>query len=163
MIKSDYEALTKLALSYNNKPSVLTELKFGDTWYVPGGKSFMAQMICDANANYLWMSDTLSGSLPLSFEAVYAKAHKADFWLNVSMCTSKQQMLAQDKRYGDFAAFKNNAIFNNNLHSNALNYSSYWETGMIYPNRILSDMIQMFHKQAKDSIDRPFYYYKQVN
>jgi len=161
-VRSDYVALTKLAHSYSNTPSVFTELKFGDTWYVPGGKSFMAQMISDANANYLWMNDTVSGSLPLSFEAVYSKAHEADFWLNVSMCTSKQQMLAQDKRYSDFAAFKNNAIFNNNLHCNALNYSSYWETGMIYPNRILSDLIQIFHPTSADSLKREMYFYTPI-
>lgn len=161
-VSADYETLTKLAHIYSNKPSVFTELKFGDTWYVPGGKSFMAQLISDANAHYLWMSDTLAGSLPLSFEAVYSKAHEADFWLNVSMCTSKQQMLAQDKRYGDFSAFKKDAIFNNNLHCNALSYSSYWETGMIYPNRILSDLIQIFHPTSVDSLKREMYFYRSI-
>ncbi len=162
-VEKDYDELKALARNYTDRPNVLTELKFGDTWYVPGGKSYMAQLINDANGNYFWSNDTASGSLPLSFEAVFKKAQKADLWLNVSMCTTKQQVIAQDKRYADFEAYKKNSIYNNNLYCNKLKYSTYWETGMIYPNRILSDMIQMFHKQAKDSLDRPFYYYKQVN
>jgi len=162
-VEKEYNELKALAKNYKDKPNVLTELKFGDTWYVPGGKSYMAQLINDAYGNYFWNEDTASGSLHLSFEAVFKKAQKADIWLNVSMCTTKQQVIAQDKRYGDFEAFKNNSIYNNNLYSNKLNYTIYWETGMIYPNRILSDMIQMFHKQAKDSLDRPFYYYHQLN
>ncbi len=162
-VEKDYMELKAMAKYYTDKPNVLTELKFGDVWYVPGGKSYMAQLINDANGNYFWKDDITTGSLPLSFEAVYKKAQKADYWLNVSLCTTKKQVLSQDKRYADFEAYKKNGIYNNNLNCNKLNYSTYWETGMIYPNRILSDMIQMFHKQAKDSLGRPFYYYKQVN
>lgn len=162
-VEKDYLILKELAKNYKDRPNVLTELKFGDVWYVPGGKSYMAQLINDANANYFWNQDTATGSLQLSFEAVYKKAQTADYWLNVSLCNTKAQIVAQDKRYADFEAYKKNGIYNNNLFSNKLNYSTYWETGMIYPNRILSDMIQMFHKQAKDSLGRKFYYYKQLN
>jgi iron complex transport system substrate-binding protein len=162
-VEKDYEMLQRLSQTYTDQPGVLTELKFGDTWYVPGGKSFMAQLIKDANARYFWSDDTASGSLPLSFEAVYKKAQKADYWLNVSLCTTKEQVLSQDKRYGDFEAYKKDGIYNNNLNCNKLNYSTYWETGMIYPNRILSDMIQIFHAKAKDDLKRPFYYYRKLN
>lgn len=162
-VEKDYEMLKKIAQTYTDQPGVLTELKFGDTWYVPGGKSFMAQLIHDANANYFWKEDTASGSLPLSFEAVYKKAQKADYWLNVSLCSTKEQMLSQDKRYADFDAYKLDGIYNNNLHSNKLSYSTYWETGMMYPNRILSDMIQIFHPKAQQDLKRPFYYYRKLN
>jgi iron complex transport system substrate-binding protein len=155
--------LKELARNYKDRPGVLTELKFGDTWYVPGGRSYMAQLINDANGNYFWNNDTTTGSLQLSFEAVYKKARKADYWLNVFLCTTREQVLAQDKRYADFDAYKKDGIYNNNLNCNKLNYSTYWETGMIYPNRILSDMIQIFHSQAKSDLKRPFYYYRKLN
>jgi iron complex transport system substrate-binding protein len=162
-VVKDYNQLSSMAKNYKDKPNVLTELKFGDVWYVPGGRSYMAQLINDANGNYVWSEDTATGSLPLSFETVYKKAQNADLWLNVSMCTSIEQVKAQDGRYASFNAYKTKAIYNNNLYANKLNYSTYWETGMMYPNRILCDMIQIFHKPAKDSLDRPFYYYKQLN
>ncbi len=162
-VEKDYRMLTEMAKHFPDKPGVLTELKFGDVWYVPGGKSYMGQLINDANGNYFWREDASTGSLQLSFEAVYKKAKNADFWLNVSLCTTKEQVLAQDKRYSDFDAYKKDGIYNNNLNCNKLNYSTYWETGMIYPNRILSDMIQMFHKDAKVALNRPFYYYRKLN
>lgn len=162
-VEKDYEMLKKMSHIYTEQPSVLTELKLGDTWYVPGGKSFMAQLIKDANANYIWSNDTASGSLPLSFETVYKKAQKADYWLNVSLCTTKEQVLEQDERYANFEAFKRDAIYNNNLNCNKLKYSNYWETGMMYPNRILSDMIQIFHPKAKSDLHRQFYYYRKLN
>lgn len=159
-IEKNYLALKNEAQKFTTKPTVFTELKYGDTWFVPGGKSFMAQLIEDANANYVWRDDTLSGSLPLSFEEVYKKAQLANYWLNVSMCTNKKQVAAQDHRYADFAAYKNNKIYNNNLNSNQLNYSTYWETGIIYPNKILSDLITIFHHNANDSTKMN--YYKQI-
>lgn len=162
-VEQDYKLLSEMAKHFKDRPGVLTELKFGDIWYVPGGKSYMAQLINDANGNYFWKEDTATGSLQLSFEAVYKKARTADLWLNVSLCTKKEQVLAQDKRYGDFDAYKKDGIYNNNLNCNKLNYSTYWETGMIYPNRILSDMIQMFHKDAAAALNRPFYYYRKLN
>jgi len=161
-IEMSYLNLKTKALEYKTKPTVLTELKYGDTWYVPGGKSFMGQLISDANATYLWSNDTASGSLPLSFEEVYQKARNADYWLNVSMCTDKKQVVAQDHRYADFLAFKTNSIYNNNLHRNALNYSTYWETGILYPNKILSDFISIFHQQKGDTIASKLNYYTQM-
>jgi iron complex transport system substrate-binding protein len=162
-VEKDYNMLKELAKNYKDKPKVLTELKFGDTWYVPGGKSYMGQLINDANGDYFWKEDTATGSLQLSFEAVYKKARTADLWLNVYLCTTKEQVLSQDKRYADFDAFKKDGIYNNNLNCNKFNYSTYWETGMIYPNRILCDMIQIFHKDAKETLNRPFYYYRKLN
>lgn len=162
-VEKQYKELMILAHTYTYQPTVFTELKYGDTWYVPGGKSFMAQLIKDANGSYLWKDDTSSGSLPLSFEAVYKKAHTADMWLNVSMCHKLSEMLQQDKRYADFKAFKEKKVYNNNLHCNTLNYSTYWETGLIYPDRILSDLIKLFHPASVDSLGTNLYYYKAVN
>jgi len=162
-IESSYSMLKTKAIEYKTKPTVLTELKYGDTWYVPGGKSFMAQLINDANATYLWSNDTASGSLPLSFEEVYRKAKNADYWLNVSMCTDKKQVVAQDHRYADFLAYKTNSIYNNNLHRNVLNYSTYWETGILFPNKILSDFISIFHQRDGDTIAPKLNYYIQMN
>lgn len=162
-VEKNYNELISFAHTYTIQPTVFTELKYGDTWYVPGGKSFMAQLINDANGSYLWNDDTLSGSLPLSFEAVYKKANAAEFWLNVSMCHKLSEMLQQDKRYADFKAFKEKKVYNNNLHCNTLNYSTYWETGLIYPDRILSDLIKLFHPASVDSLGANMYYYKAVN
>ncbi len=161
-VEENYNRLKGLALLSSYSPSVFTELKYGEIWYVPGGKSFMAQMIKDAGANYLWHEDKNSGSLPLSFEQVYSKAKEADFWINLSMVTSKQEVLMQESRYDQFKAYQKGNLYNNNKSSNAFGYSDYWETGMIYPDRILSDLIQIFHPELKNQIKNDLYYYRQI-
>ncbi len=62
-------------------PKVLTETVVSGVWNVPGGKSYMAQIIKDAGANYPWADDDHSGSLSLDFNQVLAQAKDADVWL----------------------------------------------------------------------------------
>ena len=158
-----YNKLKARAASDKNRPTVFTEARFGDVWYMPGGKSFMACLIKDAGAQYLWADDQSTGSIPLSFEQVYAKAKGADFWINPSAFKNKDEMQQAENRYTSFAAFQNNTIYNNNLHLNQYGYSNYWESGLIFPDRIISDLIKIFHPALKISSDSSFNYYKRLN
>jgi iron complex transport system substrate-binding protein len=130
---------------------------------MPGGKSYVAQMLRDAGADYLWKDNEEVGSSPLSFEQVYAKAKDADYWINLSTVRSKTELLAYEKRYAEFKAFKSGELYNNNRFTNEKGYSIYWETGMIFPDRILSDLIQIFHPELKTGTTQEMYYYEKIN
>lgn len=160
---NNYQRLKLLLVNNHFKPSVFSETKFGDVWYTPGGKSFMATLIKDAGANYLWADNQEAGSIPLSFEQVYAKAKQADFWIHLSTYQNKQQLLQNESRYAAFAAFESGQLYNNNKYTNAYGYTNYWETAMIYPDRILSDLIQIFHPEIKMEPKLNLYYYKKLN
>lgn len=161
LTEKGYLALKEAARQAKEKPSVLTELKLNDAWYVPGGKSFMATLIDDANANYCWANDTAVGSLPLSFEQVYEKASGADYWLNVLFCKSLNDIKKLDNRYTNFKAFKNKQVYNNDLLVTPKGGNAYWETGLIEPDKILNDMIKILHPELLK--DKPFNYYRQLN
>ncbi len=161
-VKNNYQRLALSVANPTEKPTVFSEVKFGDVWYIPGGKSYVARLLADAGADYLWSSDNNSGSLPLSFEQVYAKAVNADYWINLSMVTSKKELLGHDARYSQFNAFKKDNLYNNNLITNEKGYSIYWETGMYHPERILSDLIQIFHPQSREGLKNDLYYYQQI-
>ena len=163
-VETNYNIIKKKAAENTSKPTVFSELKFGDTWYVPAGKSYMARLLEDAGANYLWSQDTTSGSLPLSFETVYRKAKEADYWINVSMCKSLKEMLDQDKRYADFEAFRKKQVFNNTRRINEKGYTSYWESGITSPQVILNDLFLIFNSvNMTDSIETKLYYYTRLN
>lgn len=162
-VEKNYKETKAIALLSSGRPTVFSEIKYGDVWYMPGGKSFMAQLISDANGNYLWNDNQNTGSLPLSFEQVYAKAKDGNFWINLSGIKSKQELIGFEPRYSEFAAFKNSGIYNNNRITNALGYSTYWETGMIHPDRILSDLVLILHPQLKSQIKNNLFYYQQIN
>ncbi len=163
LVEKNYKDLTFIAKKAQTKPSVFNDMKYSDVWYMPGGKSYMAQILNDAHTNYLWKEDAQFGSIPLSFEQVYTKAKDAQFWINVSTLKTKKDLLKFDARYEEFAAFKNNKVFNNTKYTNSHGYSTYWETGMIFPDRILSDLILIFHPELKSQIKNEMYYYEQLN
>ncbi|HEY1040948.1 MAG TPA: ABC transporter substrate-binding protein, partial [Bacteroidia bacterium] len=158
--EANYIALKTGAKKAATQPRVLTEIKLNDAWYVPGGKSFMSTLIQDANAHYCWEGDTSLGSLPLSFEQVYKTAADADYWLNVLFAKNKADISKLDKRYMNFKAFKNTTIYNNNLQVTDKGGNAYWETGLICPDLILSDMVKIFHPELGK--DTTLNYYKKL-
>lgn len=143
------------------KPTVLTEVKLSDAWYVPGGKSYMAGMIKDANALYCWKDSNTEKSLPLSFEEVYKKGVNADYWINLGFCHNKAEVLRLDKRYAEFNAYKTGNIYNYNARETPAGGNELWETGIINPDLVLRDLIKIFHPEMY--ADKPFIYYQKLN
>lgn len=160
--ETNYTKLKSMTDSVHSKPSVLTEIKYADAWYVPGGKSFMAHLLKDAGANYLWKDENQTGSIPLNFEQVYEKAGGADYWLNLFVnINTKKDLLAFDERYALFNAFKKGQLYNNTLHANEKGYSIYWAEGMTNPDELLADLIAIFHPQLLPQ--HQLKYYKKIN
>ena len=155
-----YNELKNIALQTTKKPSVLTEIKYGDAWYIPAGKSFIAHLIEDAGGDYFWKEDTKTGSSAQSFETVYAKAKDCDVWINLYNLNSKKELLSYDERYGLFKACQNNRLYNNNKTQNSLGYSNYWETGITHPEDVLADLIAIFSPTLMPNHE--FKYYKKL-
>lgn len=155
-----YTALKALTKDLKTKPTVLTEIKYGDAWYVPSGKSYIANLINDAGGDYFWKDDNKTGSTPLSFEMVYVKAKDCDVWINLYNINSKKELVSYDERYGLFKAFKENNLYNNNKVQNALGYSNYWETGITNPDEVLADLIAIFSPTLLPNHE--FIFYKKI-
>lgn len=155
-----YERLAVVGRAASPKPSVITDMPFKGTWYVPAGGSFMAQFLRDAGAAYHWSETRGTGSLPLSFEAVATVALKADIWLNLGVVDSKAEVAAKDSRFTSFPCWKTGAMYNYNRRINDLGSNDYWESGSMHPDLILTDLIRILHPGllSPDSL----YYYKQL-
>lgn len=147
-IKNDYLSLEKsvAALSTEN-PTVFLGNNRQGTWYMAGGNSYVAKLLNDAGADYLWSDDQTTGSIPLDFEVVYETALDADYWLNPGTAKNLKELLGEDARYSDFAAVKSDTIYNNNARMNNGGGNDYWETGVAHPEIILKDLIKIFHPE----------------
>lgn len=156
-----YTAMAAKARAVTDKPTVLTGFTYDGTWYVSGGDSYVAQMLADAGAAYLWADEGSTGSAQLSFEVVYERAQGADFWLNGSgSWLSLTDVTKDDERYTKFAAFQNGAIYNNNARLNENGGNDYWESGVAYPDIVLADLITIFHPELLP--DHKLYYYRKL-
>lgn len=155
-----YNDLAALAGKTEEKPSVFTASDYQGTWYMPGGNSFAAVLLRDAGATYLWAEDDSTGSLPLAFESVYDTASQADYWLNIGYFFSLEELLAADGRYGDFKAFQNGAVWNNDARMGPTGGNDYYESAVIHPDVVLADLVSIFHPELLPNHERV--YYRQV-
>lgn len=157
--EKEYLALTELTKKITNKPTVFTGMPWNGNWYVPGGKSFQAQLLKDAGATYLWSDNTEKSSLIKAKEIVYDEAIQADFWLNQNAYNSIASIIDFDSRLESFEAVKNKQLYNNNLRVNEALGNDYWESATINPQIVLKDLIKIFHPNL---IKHELYYYKKL-
>lgn len=161
-IADKYERVAQKAKSVKNRPIVFVGFNFKGTWYMPGGKSYVAKYLADAGANYLWSDDKSSGSLPLSFEVVLERAANADYWLNFSQSWNKlKDLVVEDNRYADFKAMKIGNLYNNNARVNENGGNDYWEGGISNPDMVLSDLIKILYPEMLPN--HKLFYYHQLN
>jgi iron complex transport system substrate-binding protein len=155
-----YSEMAQLARSVTEKPTAFTSIPRGDSWYVAGGRSYVAQFLADAGAQYLWADDQSTGTSPLAMEAVYDKVYTGDFWFNTSTWTTLTDVLATDQRLAELAAFQNGNIYNNNARLNENGGNDYWESGLANPDVVLADLIKILHPALLP--DHELVYYRQL-
>lgn len=144
-IRERYNRVRDVAKGAKSFPTIFTEKRFGQVWNMPGGNSYMACFFKDAGARYLWSDEQKSGAVPLSFEAVYQRAEKADFWLmkyNKSEDMSYDDLAKEYDGYKMFKAFKDRKIIQCNTQ-----HISYYEKGVMEPDVILADLVKIFHPE----------------
>lgn len=146
-IAHEYNGLQELASTIEKRPSILSGVVYGDTWFLPGGNNWAATFFRNAGGEYLWDSDTTSGWMELSFEAVYAKANNAEFWIGTSTLNSMDEMIGQDQRYGSFNAFENEQVYNYNKKIGPNGGYDFFESGYSRPDLVLSDLIKILHPE----------------
>jgi iron complex transport system substrate-binding protein len=159
-IEQEYLALAGLARGAQERPTVFLDAPFQDTWWSAGGGSYMAALLRDAGADYLWAENAGSASLPLDFEAVYERAAGADFWLNPGDWESLDDGLARDERFAAFRAFREGRVYSNSARRTARGGNDYWESGPANPQRILADLIAIFHPGLLP--ERSLFYYRRL-
>ena len=154
-IKESYLSTKQKVDSAKHKPLVITERRIGQVWYIPGGKSYIAQLLSDAGAQYPWSDNNNTGSLALSFENVLERGQEADFWLikyhapqNFTYNNLKQEYTPNSR----FKAFNQKQIYGCNTH-----YMRYYEETPFHPERLLKDLGAIFHPTLFEGYT-PYYY-----
>ena len=160
VIEQNYLELRAKALKAEAKPTVLTGVVYGDTWFLPGGKNYGAAFFEDAGGSYLWKETEENGWLELSFESVFEKGLKADYWIGVASFSTLQEMKAQESRYGLFSAWKNSAVYNYDNQLNEKGGNNYLEEGYSRPDIVLADLIHIMHPELLP--DHKLYFYRKL-
>lgn len=149
-----YESLRdSIAATVTERPRVLTELLTSGVWYVPGGQSYMANMLRDAGADYPWSDNASAGSLQLDAAAVIDKASNADIWIMRNFGDVTLGSLAEmSPLYTNIKAYQNGNIYNCDLSESVI-----FNDIAFHPERILADMAAMFHPELFSDYKTRYY------
>lgn len=159
-VEKEYIQLRALASGVKERPEVLIGLPWKDIWYMPGGRSFAAAFIADAGGNYLLKADSTVEAQPLSIEAVYSLAQKADLWINPGSALSLEEIRSTEPRLASLPVFQSGYVYNNNARLNGTGGNDYWESGVMNPQLILQDLIRIFHPGLLR--EKPLFFYKKL-
>lgn len=150
----------KVADSNLNRPKVMLNAPIGDSWFMPSVKSYVARMMEDAGAEYVFKKETVSGSIPIDIEEAYLLEEQADFWLNPGGMKSLEELKATFPKFGETKTVKAEKVYNNNRLTSPGGGNDCFESGVVNPDLILRDLIKIFHP---DLIEEDFVYYQKLN
>ena len=155
-IEQRYLDLKAKAAKVEKRPIVFSGEIRGGNWYAVGGKSFLALLFHDAGADYFLKDDPNSGGVTLDFETVYSQADEADYWRIMNSYDgqySYDALKASDARYADFRAFREKKVVYCNM-----TQRPYYERMPMEPDKVLADLIHVFHPDLLPVDYKPSYY-----
>lgn len=144
-IEKNYLRLKTEATNYTNKKILVGSLIEG-RWVMTGGRSDLAVLLNDANANML-LSRPSQETQYLSMEDLFSLKEKADLWITHNEWHDKN-LLLKDSRYQKFRELK---VYNNNKKINKFGFNDYWQTGIMRPDLLLKDLITIIHKKKVET------------
>lgn len=155
-IVSRYNSAKEIVNTVGSPKTLLPGKRYGASWHVAAGNSYMANIYKDAKANYPWASNNTTGSLSLSFEEVLSKAKGADIWVitynNTQNEMNYDQLKSEFANYVNFDAFKNRKVFGCNSATTPI-----FERALLTPDLLLSDYIKMLYPEIMEHYNFTFF------
>lgn len=159
-IPKRYDSLKTIAARVPERPDVMVNIPYGDAWIMSPPGSYMGRLIKDAGADYIYPGDTTEVSRTIDIEEAYKLVNECDYWINTGRVTSKAALLAELPKFADVPCLKEGRVYNNNLRINRYGGDDFWESGIMHPDIILEDLINIFHPGLLGKSGSLYYYRK---
>lgn len=158
---NELKALTEEALtnSERQRPTVMFNTPWNDSWVMPSTKSYMAQLVTDAGADYIYKENTSNSSTPIGLETAYGLIQKADYWINVGSASTLDELKTVNPKFADAKSVREKTVYNNNLRLTPTGGNDYWESAVVRPDVVLRDLIRIFHPEL---VPDSSYYYRHL-
>ena len=158
---SNYEEVVQKATRARSDKVALAGSAFQGTFYAPGGASYIANLLKDANIGYVWSETTDTGSLYLDLESVIADGVTADIWINApAQWATIEQGLSEDSRYGELDCVQESNVWTHTLLVNKQGADDYFERAASRPDLLLADLVKIAHPNLM--IEHNFEWYRQI-
>ncbi|MFI3332689.1 MAG: ABC transporter substrate-binding protein [Rikenellaceae bacterium] len=155
-----YNELCCLVEGVEQRPKCMLNTPYRDVWYMPSSRSYMVQILEDAGAEYIYNGNNSQGTKPISVEEAYKLATNAEIWLNTgATINSLGDLRSQVPKFMDMPMVKSGMVYNNTARCTAMGGSDFWESGVVHPDVVLKDLIEIFHPEL---LEHELYYYKKL-
>ncbi|MDE5795431.1 MAG: ABC transporter substrate-binding protein [Muribaculaceae bacterium] len=154
--EKSYLETKALVKDVKNRPIVLTDLIYGQSWGVPAAYSTTGVLIEDAGGMNPFDTFKTNGSVQLSPEEVLYKAKDADVWIlkySQDIPVTLSQLANDNPIYSKFKAYKNGNIYGCDTEG-----TTYFEDAAFHPHWILAEYVSMFHPELGEFKGNHHYY-----
>lgn len=145
-IEGNYRQLAWEASKIQKKPTVIANEMYGNQWFMPGGKTQLANYLRDAGASYILKDTSEEKAVPMSFEEVMAYGKTADFWVNAGNHLTRTEMSAINGNYQAVSAFQKGRVYSVSGRANG-RANDFFESGNIRADLVLQDYVRIFHPE----------------
>jgi len=130
------------------RPAVIAGYMSKGAWSTMTAPRSFVTMLDHAGADYLFRELEPERGYLLSGEVAVQAGQRAAFWLNThSQASTLREVLVEDARYAGFRSLREGRVYNNNGSRFSNGKTEYWDIGMTEPDRILADLVAIFHPE----------------
>lgn len=161
MIPPRYEALKKVVDDAGVTPvKVMVNTPYGDSWFMPSTFSYAVRLISDAGGEYLYPQNNSTSSVPIDIEVAYTLVSKADRWINTGSTNTLAELKSLYPKFVSTPVVSVGEVYNCTARTNTSGGNDYWESGIVKPDTVLRDLINIFHPGLLP--DTALYYYRKL-
>lgn len=145
-----YNAI-KADIDTSNRPTVMFNLPYQDVWYMPSDDSYIVRLVEDAGGEYIYKGkNPTGGSRGISLEEALLLANRTDIWLNPNSVLTLEELRAVAPHFAGSAVVKSGNVYNNNRIRTPYGGSDFWESAIVRPDVVLSDLAAILRGDDSD-------------
>lgn len=140
-------------------PKVMLNTPYADAWFMPSAQSYMVRLITDAGGDYLLKSMAGNSSVAIDSERALVLVGQADVWLNTGSINSISELTKTYPNFAKMPCVEGRRVYNNTLRSHPHGGNDFFESAVMNPHLVLSDLIKILHPEL---IADSLHYYQQL-
>ena len=161
-IAERYNALREqVAASATERPTVMFNTPYRDTWYMPSSRSYAVRIVEDAGGQYVYDGNHGTASQPIDLEQAYVLTREADYWINVGQYATLEALRRDNPRFVGAKAVREGRVYSADRRKTAKGGSDFWESAVVNPDVVLSDLVAVLHPEL-NLVDEELTYYKRI-
>ncbi len=161
-IESRYlELRERVEESVTERPTVMFNTPYRDTWYMPSSRSYAVRIVEDAGGRYVYDGNHGTASQPIDLEQAYVLTREADYWINVGQYATLEDLRRDNHRFVGAKAVREGRVYSSDRRATAKGGSDFWESAVVNPDVVLSDLVAILHPEL-NLVGEELTYYKRI-